>query len=198
MALRTDHRVIRELTAGAVAGMVGTAVMSTLMLTAQRAGMLGEQPPRKVSDAVLDAVGGGSTDERTRRLGTAFIHLGIGAMAAALHQVGRQAVGHPRPAPVWGSAVGAMFWAVNYGLIAPKLGILPPPDRDRRWRAPVMLAANVVWGAVSTIVGDRLVQHDDQAPCLRRTAVAGAYRGSSRSVDRSASAETTAPTIEGP
>ena len=62
MALTTDHPVIRELTAGAVAGAVGTVVMSTLMLTAQRAGLLGEQPPRKLSDAVLDAVAYGRAD----------------------------------------------------------------------------------------------------------------------------------------
>ena len=161
MALGTDHRLLRELAAGAVAGTVGTVAMSTLMLTAQRAGMLGEQPPRKVSDAVLDAVGGGGADERSRRLGTAFIHLGIGATAAALHQVVRHAVGHPRPAAAWGGGLGAAFWALNYGWIAPAAGIMPPPDRDRRGRAPVMLAANVVWGAVSTVAGDRLVHRGD-------------------------------------
>ena len=162
MALTTDHPILRELAAGAVAGAVGTVVMSTLMLTAQRAGMLGEQPPRKLSDAVLDAVADGRADERTRRLGTACIHLGIGATAAALHQVGRHAAGHPRPAGVWGGGLGAAFWALNYGLIAPAIGLMSPPDRDRPGRAPVMLAANVIWGAVSTVVADRLVHRGER------------------------------------
>ena len=158
MASRTDPTIVRELAAGAVAGTVATVAMSTLMLTAQRAGFLGEQPPRKLSDAVLDAVSNGRADERTRRLGTSIVHLGIGATAAALHQGGRRLAGRPKPAAIWGGGFGAVFWALNYGFVAPTLGIMPPPDRDRPGRAPVMLAANVVWGAVSAVVGDRLAR----------------------------------------
>ena len=86
------------------------------------------------------------------------MHLGIGATAAALHQVGRHLAGGPRPAVIWGGGFGALFWAVNYGFVAPAIGIMPPPDRDRPGRAPVMLAANIVWGAVSAVVGDRLAR----------------------------------------
>lgn len=158
MERRTDPAIVHELAAGAVAGTVATAVMSTLMLTAQRAGLLGEQPPRKLSDAVLDAVAGGGADERTRRLGTSIVHLGIGATAGALHQVGRRLAGRPRPAAIWGGGFGAAFWALNYGFVTPAMGIMPPPDSDRPGRAPVMLAANVVWGAVSAAAGDRLAR----------------------------------------
>jgi hypothetical protein len=157
MDLRADRGIVRQLAAGAVAGTVGTIAMSTLMLAAQRAGLLGEQPPRKLSDAVLDAVAGGA-DERTRRVGTSIVHLGIGATAAALHQVGRHLAGSPRPAAVWGGGFGALFWGLNYGLVAPAVALMPPPDKDRPGRAPVMLAANIVWGAVSAVVGDRLAR----------------------------------------
>jgi hypothetical protein len=156
MDLRSDPGIVQELAAGAVAGTIATIAMSTMMLTAQRAGLLGQQPPRKLSDAVLDAVAGGRADERTRRIGTSIVHLGIGASAAALHQVGRRLAGRPRPAAIWGGGFGALFWALNYVVVAPVLGIMPPPDRDRPGRAPVMLGANVVWGAVSAVVGDRL------------------------------------------
>jgi hypothetical protein len=158
MDRRTDPAVVRELAAGAVAGTMATVAMSTLMLTAQRAGLLGEQPPRKLSDAALDAVADGRADERTRRLGTSIVHLGIGATAAALHQVGRGLAGRPNPAALWGGAFGAVFWAFNYGFVAPAFGIMPRPDKDRPGRAPVMLAANIVWGAVSAVVGDRLAR----------------------------------------
>jgi len=158
MPFRTEPTIVRDLAAGAVAGTVATIAMSTLMLTAQHAGVLGEQPPRKLSDAVLDAAADGRADERTRRIGTAVVHLGIGATAAALHQVGRHVTGAPKPAALWGGGFGALFWVVNYGLVAPALGIMPPPAKDRPGRAPVMLAANVVWGAVSAVVGDRLAR----------------------------------------
>jgi hypothetical protein len=165
VAFRTEPTIVREMAAGAVAGTVATIAMSTLMLTAQRAGVLGEQPPRKLSDRVLDAVEGGRADERTRRVGTALVHLGIGAGAAALHQVGRRLAGQPKPAALWGGGFGAVFWALNYGFVAPALGIMPPPDKDRPGRAPVMLVANIVWGAVSAVVGDGLVRtRPDRAP----------------------------------
>jgi Family of unknown function (DUF6789) len=157
MDLRAEPGIVRQLTAGAVAGTVGTIAMSALMLTAQRAGLLGEQPPRKLSDSVLDAVAGGA-DERTRRVGTSIVHLGIGATAAALHQLARHLAGSPRPAAVWGGGFGAVFWWLNYGLVAPAVGMMPPPDKDRPGRAPVMLAANIAWGAVSAVVGDRLAR----------------------------------------
>lgn len=155
--LRSDPAIARDLAAGAVAGSIATVAMSAVMLTAQRTGLLGEQPPRKLSDAVLDAVAGGRADERTRRVGTSIVHLGIGASAAALHQVGRRLAGRPRPAAIWGGGLGALFWALNYVFVAPLLGIMPPPDRDRPGRAPIMLAANIVWG-VSAVVGDRLAR----------------------------------------
>jgi hypothetical protein len=155
----TNPPILRALAAGAVAGTVATMAMSTLMLTAQRAGLLGEQPPRKLSDAVVDRVARKPVGERTRRLGTAIVHVGIGATAAALHQTGRQIAGHPKPAVIWGSGFGAVFWALNYGFVAPAIGIMAPPDRDRPGRAPVMLAANVIWGAVSAVIGDRLTHH---------------------------------------
>lgn len=158
MQFKDDSAVVRVLGAGAVAGTVATLVMSTLMLSAQRVGLLGEQPPRRLSDTILDAVAGGRADERTRRIGTSIVHLGIGATAAALHQAGRHVAGRPRPAAVWGGGFGALFWALNYWLVAPAIGIMPTPDRDRRGRAPVMLAANVVWGMVSAVVGDRLAR----------------------------------------
>jgi hypothetical protein len=84
--------------------------------------------------------------------------LGIGATAAAAHQAGRRLAGRPQPAAIWGGGFGAVFWALNYGFVAPAIGIMPPPDKDRPGRAPVMLAANVVWGAVSAVVGDRLAR----------------------------------------
>lgn len=148
--------LVRDLAAGAIAGTAATFTMSAVMLIAQRIGLLGQQPPRKLSDAVIDEVTGGRAGEPVRRLGTAMIHLGIGAAGAAVHQAGRGMFGRPTPALAWGAGFGALFWAANYGLVAPAIGLLPPPHRDRPGRPPVMLAANVVWGGLGSALGDRL------------------------------------------
>ncbi len=143
---------------GAAAGIGATLAMSVVMLTAQRLGLLGEQPPRKLSDRLHDAVGNERAGEGERRLGTAAIHLGIGAIAAAGQQVVRRGTRWPQPAGLWGAAFGGAFWAVNYGLVAPALNIMPPPWSDRPGRAPVMLAANVLYGALAAGIGDALVR----------------------------------------
>ncbi len=51
----------RDLVAGLLSGTVATLAMSGFMLTGQRAGLLGKQPPRKVSDAMLDRLFGRSS-----------------------------------------------------------------------------------------------------------------------------------------
>ncbi|MEO7556761.1 MAG: hypothetical protein ABIV94_09200 [Acidimicrobiales bacterium] len=150
-----DPALARELAAGAVAGVVATLAMSTVMLGAQRIGLLGEQPPRKIADALLDELLP-DADDQTRKLGTALVHLGIGAGGGAVHQIGRRVAGRPEPAVAWGAATGGAFWAVNYWVLAPLSGLMPPPGRDRPARPLVMLAAHFVWGAVSAAVGDAL------------------------------------------
>jgi len=146
----------RDLVAGLLSGTVATLAMSGLMLTGQRAGLLGKQPPRKISDAMLDRLFGREPGEQPRRWMTAVVHLGIGAGAGGLHQVGRRMAARPQPAVLWGGAAGATLWALAYWIVAPVVGLLPTPDRDRPGRPQVMLASHVLWGAVSAAIGDRL------------------------------------------
>ena len=145
----------REIAGGAAAGVLATFAMSTVMLGAQRLGLLGEQPPRKVANAVLDTIAP-TADEPMRELGTTVVHLGIGALAGIAHQLGRRAARRPEPAAPLGAAVGGGFWALNYWVLAPVSGLMPPPDRDRPDRPIVMFIAHLVWGAVSALLGDRL------------------------------------------
>jgi hypothetical protein len=146
-----------DVAAGAIAGTLATVAMSTVMLGALRAGLLGRQPPRLIADAVLDEVPGRQSED-VHRLGTALVHLGYGAVAGAIHQAAREAAHRPRPAAAWGAGAGASVWALNYVAIAPALGLLEAPQRDRPDRPIVMLVAHLVWGAVSAIVGDGIAR----------------------------------------
>lgn len=143
---------------GAVAGVVGTLAMSLLMLPAQWAGLLGTQPPRRVSDRLLVGAADEDAGEERRRVGTAFAHLGIGAAAGALLGATRALTARRGPAPLVGGAFGAALWAVNYVLVAPVLRFFPPPWRDRPGRPPVMAAANMVFGVVTAAVADLLTR----------------------------------------
>lgn len=145
-----------DLARGALAGSIATLAMSGVMLVGQRLGLLGKQPPRVISDAIVDRFLGEDAGETERRAGTTVVHLAIGAGAGAAQQVVRRFADRPRPAAVWGGAAGGALWALNYFVLAPLAGLLPPAHHDRPGRPPVMLASNVLWGTLSAVVGDRL------------------------------------------
>jgi hypothetical protein len=172
--------MIRAGVVGALAGMTGTLAMSALMLPAQRLGVLGTQPPRLISDRLVPGAAGGMgrhATERERRLGTVFVHLGVGAAAGAALSVGRAVGLAPRLTPPIAVAFGCAFWAVNYVGIAPAIDLLPSPDRDRPGRPIVMLLAHALFGVVSGAlieVGARqwsagLTSADDEGPETRMT-----------------------------
>lgn len=149
-------RTVRGAATGALAGVVGTLSMSLLMLPAQWAGLLGTQPPRRVSDRLVVQPRSGDATEDQRRAGTTVMHLAIGATGGAILGGLRGLTDRRGPALLAGSLFGAVLWAVNYILIAPALRFFPPPWRDRPGRPPVMFAANVLFGAVAGQVGDAL------------------------------------------
>ena len=150
-----DTSAIRPAVIGAGAGIVGTLTMSLLMLPARWAGLLGTQPPRRVSDRALQALGlDREVDESERRVGTTVAHLAIGAGAGAVAGFLRARGGRLGPGPVVGAAFGSALWAVNYIVVAPALELFPPPQRDRPGRPPVMFAANVLFGVVTTTLVD--------------------------------------------
>lgn len=147
-------RVLLDVSTGAAVGAVATVPMSALMLAAQRAGLMGTQPPRRITDEAIEAVDEVADEEdvnpseSTRRGLTALNHLGFGAAAGVpfvlLHrllptQVPREAVGAVYALGVWASAY--LGWV-------PALGIMPPADEDRPDRPASMIAAHLVYGSV--------------------------------------------------
>lgn len=182
MGQPTARGILKAAGIGAVAGTIGTLAMSALMLPATWLGILGTQPPRRITDRMVDAGGSGwRTRERERRIGTALVHLGIGVGAGAALGIARELGIAPRLTPVKGLAIGSAFWAINYIGIAPALGMLPRPDRDRPGRPQIMLAANALFGAVTATIIE--AAHDGRA--VDRRSTAGPRRGGASGSRRS-------------
>lgn len=149
-------RLVRATSVGVAAGLIATLAMSLIMLPARWVGLLGTQPPRRISDELIGAASGRAwVPESERRRGTALVHLGIGAVGGAGYAVGREATGRRFPASVVGLGFGATLWAFNYIVAAPALDLFPPPWKDRAGRPPVMLAANALFGLVTAVLVDR-------------------------------------------
>lgn len=142
---------------GLLSGLVATAAMSAVMLAAQKAGLLGHMPPRKISDRLLDAAGvRRKTPEPARRALGAVLHFAFGGVCGAVFGLARavsvarasDGSARRRRAPVLaGLAYGTAIWAVSYAGWVPALGIMPMPHADRPGRPSSMVLAHWVFGA---------------------------------------------------
>jgi len=138
---------------GIVAGTLATGFMSTLMMGAKRAGLMGGMPPEKITAAFLKGRNLHVSAAQQDALAT-LLHFGFGACAGAMF-----AVVAPKRliarVPL-GMAYGTAIWAISYAGWVPALGIMPPASRDRRDRQVVMLAGHLLFGAfLGLLVGGR-------------------------------------------
>lgn len=138
---------------GALAGLAGTVAMTAAMRAMFRA--LPEQdryplPPRLITDRVVGPTGlMDAMDEPERRDLTLALHYGYGAAAGALYPTVAQRIGGPAAAT--GIGYGLAVWGASYLGWIPALHILTPATRHPRARNTLMLAAHVVWGAVTGV-----------------------------------------------
>lgn len=133
----------RTLAAGAAGGALATVTMSGVMWAAGSAGLMGRQPPRRITEEAADA---DEADERELDVAAAVAHVAFGsAMGVAFTAVDRLAR-PPLPPAVVGAGFGLALWGVSYGGVIPAVGIMPPPPEDREDRQASMVAAHLVYG----------------------------------------------------
>lgn len=160
---------------GGISGFIATLVMSVEMIGARRMGLMGVQPPERLSEDLLHAVGIHHNKEITQDLLAAVLHLGFGSSMGALFGVLHRRFPLRKRAPLQGMVFGTALWAISYKGWIPALGVLPPPEHDRPDRPLVMVLAHWIYGGTLgkaiTVAADR--RHDsgspDQAEAASRT-----------------------------
>jgi hypothetical protein len=147
--MASNTSVLEYAAGGALAGVEATGTMTAAIGVAQRLGLLGRFPPKKIVNRALAAAGiHHRTSEPARHALTALAHLGFGLAAGALFgMMYRRTRNWPAPAPVQGALYGAAVWALSYHGWVPALGIMPPPERDRPGRPTTMFLSHLVYGA---------------------------------------------------
>lgn len=147
--MATKTSVLEDAAGGALAGMQATGTMTAMLGAAQRIGLLGRFPPKKIVDRALAATGKRHrTSKPARHALTALAHVGFGMAAGALFAViYRRTRDLPAPAAVQGALYGAAVWALSYQGWVPALGIMPPPERDRPGRPAAMFLSHLLYGA---------------------------------------------------
>lgn len=139
------RRDLADLIDGGIAGCAGTASMSAVMIAASRAGLLGRQPPERVAEEALGAVGIQHA-ARTQDLLAVALHFGFGAAMGALFGLLHRRLTLKVGAEPQGLIFGTLVWATSYKGWLPALGIMPPPERDRPGRPQTMILAHWVYG----------------------------------------------------
>lgn len=150
------QRNVKAILNGAVGGAIATAAMSALMLTAQRLGLMGKQPPEAITEVALDAGGAHHRDEGTENALASVLHFAFGMGVGALFGLLRRHLPKKVPAAVDGVVFASFIWVSSYEGWVPALGILPPASEDRPGRPQSMYLAHIVYGAVlGGFVGSR-------------------------------------------
>jgi hypothetical protein len=135
--------------------------MCGVMVVAQKVGLMGHMPPKKISDSVLGVLGiHGSTPEPARKALATLSHFAFGGACGALFGLGNElwrararsgtgtGTGARRRAPIAaGLAFGTAIWAVSYAAWVPALRIMPKPQHDRAGRPTSMVLAHWAFGA---------------------------------------------------
>jgi uncharacterized membrane protein YagU involved in acid resistance len=123
------------------------------MKGAQRAGLLGELPPRKIARKALASAG--EPSKTAIDVATVVSHLGFGLATGALFGVISRRL-HPRvPGAVQGAVWGSVVWAASYAGWVPALDIMPPPQKDRPDRPWVMFLGHIIFGGLLGAIAGR-------------------------------------------
>ena len=142
---------MKSLARGALAGLVGTALMTAAMLPLKKASMSpGKVAPRQISENLLDGLG-----VRDRLSPPAFeaswvaLHFGYGTTSGVAYALAQKAIGRERPflaGPVFGMAL----WAAGYCGWLPLAGLYLPPTRLPKRKVGVeLVATHLVYGAAT-------------------------------------------------
>lgn len=139
---------------GAGSGVVASLSMSALMLAAQKAGLTGKLPPRKITQRALNALRV-PRGKKTDGLSTFAAHLGYGSAAGAFYSTWLKGRFLPRNPVAEGMLFGTALWAASYFGWVPAMKILPMPTKDRPGRSLTVFVGHLVYGAVLGFFGRR-------------------------------------------
>jgi hypothetical protein len=149
------HPKLNEAATGALAGAAATAVMSIVMVLAQKSRPVGKLPPKKIVEAGFRASGLKQPKEETLNALTAVAHVGYGMAAGSLYST-TVANGRGVPPLLSGPLFALAVWAGSYEGWVPALGIMPSAHDDRPARTKTMVLAHVVYGLVLGLLGRRV------------------------------------------
>lgn len=127
---------------GAIAGIAGTVAMTAAMNRLHRHLPPADRfplPPREITERLV-----GAMNEEAIQDAALAAHHGYGAAGGAVLAALR-----PTMTAGFGSKAGVAVWAASYFGWIPATGVLAPAHRHPPARNGLMIAAHLVWGAIT-------------------------------------------------
>lgn len=143
------------ISSGPGAGFLATLPMSAVLLAAQAAGFLGEQPPKRVTRSMLERFGAETPSEEKTNAATTVMHFGYGTAAGGTFKWLYRRLRLPASSAVQGMGFGLAVWAFGYKGWIPAFGILPPPEEGSNLRVVSLIAAHLAYGAALGVLAGR-------------------------------------------
>jgi hypothetical protein len=142
--------------AGVIGGLLATVPMTIVMNMLFQKLQPSQQyplPPREITETVVDRVVDRQLGDRPLTFLSLAAHFAYGAATGALYPLFCRRSPHPVAA---GVPFGLAIWAASYLGWLPAAHILRPATRHPPARTALMLAAHVVWGGGTVIIGEAL------------------------------------------
>jgi hypothetical protein len=158
MAASSDmtSKVVRSAFAGVFAGALATALVSAVLFAGRRLGLYSAYPPEAVVKEATDPEGPLPTLEDDQQENVwPLVHFVLGAAFGAFYGVSRGLLPGGMRTPLAGAALGRGVWLVNYGRVAPGLGLLPRAPRDDSGRQLTNAVAHAIYGATLVALLER-------------------------------------------
>jgi uncharacterized membrane protein YagU involved in acid resistance len=136
---------------GAVAGLIGTALMTAAMVPLKRASMApGTVAPRRITENLEKKLGVRDLLPRPAfEASWVALHFGYGTISGVAYALAQEAIQRERPF-VAGPVFGMVLWAFGYCGWLPMVGLYPSPTRLPKRKVGVELVATHLVYGVST------------------------------------------------
>lgn len=142
---------MKSVTRGAVAGLVGTAVMTGAIFVMKKAGMApGKLAPKEITENLEEKLGVRNyLPEPAFEASWMILHFGYGTMSGVAYALAQKVLNRERLFPI-GPLFGMLLWAIGYCAWLPGLGLYPPPTRLPKRKIGVeLITTHLIYGTAT-------------------------------------------------
>jgi hypothetical protein len=143
--------MLQDAVRGAIAGVVGTTLMSEILAFAKSAGLFPDEIPHKeIAENLEEKTGiGDDLPEPANEAAWISQHFLYGTAAGAVYGLVQGRLKQRGAFIPAGIVFGLALWAIGFSGWAPLAGLYPPPAKDDKRKQGAEIFAHLVYGGVT-------------------------------------------------